>query len=130
MVDKEKFFSGANLQYFSFFQLLQANSVEEIEKMKPKEGNATRGVNPVSTLASCIYVPKHLALLILSIQTFSVEELVLMIKANIISRVKELADSGEEEINSVSFEETNGNETKLLNFSHDQVWRYGDEILQ
>ena len=130
MVDKEKLFSGVNLPYFSFSTLLQANCVEDIEKMQPKEGNATRGAKPVSTLGSCIYVPKHLALLILSVDASSVEELVLLIKTNIITRVKTLAECGEEDINSVTFEEKDGNETKVLNFSHDQVWRHGGAILQ
>ena len=67
MVDKDKLFSSVNLPYFSFSTLLQANSVEDIEKIQPKEGNATRGANPVSTLGSCIYVPKHLAILILAV---------------------------------------------------------------
>ena len=66
MVDKDKLFSSVNLPYFSFSTLLQANSVEDIEKMQPKEGNATRGANPVSTLGSCIYVPKKLSHLDLS----------------------------------------------------------------
>ena len=39
-----------------------------------------------------------------------------MIKTNIISRVKALADNGEEDINSVTFEETTGNEAKVLKF--------------
>ena len=101
MVDKDKLFSSVNLQYFSFSQLLQAKSVEDIEKMQPKE-----------------------------VEAFSVEELVLQIKANIITKVKALADGGEEDINSVTFEDIDGNATRVLNFSHDQVWRHGGAILQ
>ena len=70
-----------------------------------------------------------MALLILSVDASSVEEIVLLIKTNIINRVKTLAESGEEDINSVTFEETDGNETRVLNFSYDQVWRHGGKNL-
>ena len=122
-VDPTELFKATEHQHRSYHSIFQANSKEELMDVGPKEGSKTL------KLAPSIFLPKHIADVLLSIDDMTAIDMALVAKEAIKERIKGLAAEGVEEI-SDTMEVIDGVDSRKLNFSSKQARDNGGTVLQ
>lgn len=91
-VDPTVLFKEIDHRHRSYSALFLAKSKEEWMAVGPKEGTKTL------KLAPCIFVPKHIAEVLLSIEDLTTSDMALVAKEAVKNKIKGLAAEGTEEI--------------------------------